>query len=172
MIIGTKSAYKNPWIEVIEDKVIRPDGKEGIFGTITMKDGVSVIPVDDKGNVYLTKEYHYAVGRITIEAVSGGIDNGETKLQAAKRELKEETGFNAKKWTDLGTLDPFTSVIKSENHMYLAQGLTKGKAAPEGTELIRVIKMPFKESLNMVKKSEITHGATVAALLKAKEYVK
>ena len=71
-----------------------------------MKSGVSVLPIDNKGNVYLTKEYHYAVERETIEAISGGIDKGENKENAAKRELNEEAGITANEWIDLGVLDP------------------------------------------------------------------
>src|SRR3990172_141612 len=106
-VTGTKTVYQNPWLRVKEDKVIRPDGKEGIFGVVEMKPGVSVLPIDDNGNVYLTNEYHYAVERETIEAISGGIDEEENKVDAAKRELKEETGITASEWIDLGVINPF-----------------------------------------------------------------
>lgn len=165
-MIDTKIVYQNPWIKVREDNVIRPDKKHGIFGVIEQKGGVSVIPLDKNGNVYLTKEYHYAVERVTIEAISGGIDGKESTLQAAKRELKEETGLTAKKWTYLGVVDPLTTVLVSPNHMYLAEDLTEGEDAQEGTEQIKVIKMPFPEAIKLVMKSSITHSATAVALLK------
>ncbi len=170
-ITDTKVVYQNPWIKVREDKVIRPDGKDGIFGVVEQKSGVSVIPLDAEGNVYLTQEYHYAVERITIEAISGGIDEGEDALQAAQRELKEETGFVAKKWTYLGVVDPFTSILVSPNHIYLAEELTKGESEQEGTETIKIIKMPYDTALEMVMKSEITHGASCVALLKIKNTI-
>lgn len=115
IITNTKEVYRNPWISVREDSVIRPDGKDGIFGVVEMKPGVSVLPLDDDGNVYLTQEFHYAVERETIEAISGGIDDNEDIQDAAKRELKEETGIIAREWTDLGVIDPFTSVVVSPN---------------------------------------------------------
>ncbi len=101
-VINTDIKYENPWISVREDKVIRPDGKQGIFGVVTMVAGSSVLPVDEKGNVFLTKEYHYGVERTTIEVVSGAIDEGESPLEAAKRELKEEVGLVATTWTAQG----------------------------------------------------------------------
>ena len=165
-IKNTRIVYNNRWISVCEDSVVCPDGKPGIFGVVTILPVSSVVPLDSKGNVYLTKEYHYAVGRITIEAISGGIEKGENKLSTAKRELKEETGLVAKKWTYLGTVDPFTTVVESPNYMYLAQRLSQGKAHQEGTENIRVIKVPLKKALQWVKEGKITHSATCVALLK------
>lgn len=124
---STKTIYKNPWMKITEDKVLRPDGKDGIFGVVQMKPGVTILAIDSKNNVYLTEGYHYAVGRISLEAISGGIDKDETKLDAAKRELKEESGLVAGKWTYLGVIDPFTTVVTSPNHLYLAQDLGKGR---------------------------------------------
>lgn len=172
VVIGTKTVYQNPWIKVREDKVIKPDGKKGFFGVISMVPGVSVLPMDDKGNVYLTKEYHYGVERVTIEAISGGIDKKEAKLQAAKRELKEETGLIAKKWTYLGVVDPFTTVVVSPNHMYFARDLTHSRRSLEETEEIKVIKIPFKKAVEWVMESKITHSATATLILKVKNYLK
>lgn len=170
-VTNSKKVYENPWINVREDKVIKPDGKEGIFGVVEMKPGVSVLPVDDEENVYLTKEYHYAVERETIEAISGGIDKGESKEDAAKRELKEETGITANEWIDLGVIDPFTTVVVSPNYMFLAKGLEFSKANPEVTENIKVIKVSMKEAVQWVIESKITHGATTTLILKAKDYL-
>lgn len=170
-VVNSKAVYKNPWINVREDKVVRPDGKEGIFGVVEMKPGVSVLPIDDKGNVYLTKEYHYAVERETIEAISGGIDKDENKIEAAKRELKEETGIIANNWIDLGVVDPFTSVVVSPNYLYLARDLKFSEAKPEVTENIIVIKVLMKEAIQMVMDSKITHGGTTTLILKAKDYL-
>src|SRR3989344_6530854 len=167
-ILSSKTIYRNPWITVVEDKVIRPDGKKGIFGTVTMKEGISALPLDKDNYVYLTREYKYAVSRVILEAVSGGFEKGEDKLKSAKRELSEEMGIVAKKWAYLGFVDPFTNAILSPNHLYLAQGLTFEKSHPEGTEKIEILKMPFDEAYQMVMDSKITHSATVALILKTK----
>ncbi|OGJ22088.1 MAG: hypothetical protein A2804_02450 [Candidatus Pacebacteria bacterium RIFCSPHIGHO2_01_FULL_46_10] len=170
-ITDSKTVYKNSWINVREDKVIKPDGKEGIFGVVEMKPGVSVLPIDDERNVYLTKEYHYAVGRETIEAISGGIDKNENEEDAAKRELREETGITANEWIDLGVIDPFTTVVKSPNYLFLARGLEFSKAKPEGAEKIKVIKISMGKAIQWVMESKITHGATTTLILKAKDYL-
>lgn len=167
-VINSKIVYKNPWITVREDRVIRPDNEEGIFGVMEMKPGVSILPLDDENNVYLTQEYHYAVERVTIEAISGGIDDKENKFETARRELKEETGILADEWTDLGVVDPFTTVVNSPNYMLLARRLTFIKAKPEGTENIKVIKVPLAKAIKWVMKSKITHAATSTLILKVK----
>ena len=163
--------YKNPWIEVREDKVIRPDGKSGIFGVVNMKHGISVLPMDDEGFVYLTEEFHYAVGEDIIETVSGGIEENEDPLDSAKRELKEELGIEAEEWIDLGVVDPFTSVIKSPARLFLARKLNFNEASPEGTELIKTIKVELDEAIDMIMKNKITHAQSCVLIFKVKEYL-
>src|SRR5690242_14144541 len=84
MIHESKTVYRNPFIEVVEDRVTRPDGQPGIYGTVSMKAGVAVLPIDGDGITYLTREYRYAIGRESIEVAGGGIDEGEEPLGAAK----------------------------------------------------------------------------------------
>ena len=164
--------YKNPWISVREDQVIRPDGKDGILGVVEMVAGVSVLPIDDKGFVYLTKEFHYAIEEDSIEVVSGAIDKDETSVEAAKRELKEELGLEADEWISLGKINPFTTVVKSPAVMYLARGIKFFEASPEGTEKIDLVKIKFDDALKMVMNSEITHGPSCVLVLKAFEYLR
>ncbi len=172
IIKDTLTKYKNPWIEVSEDQVIRPDGKPGIFGVVKMVPGVSVLPIEEDGSVYLTEEFRYAIGENSIEVVSGGIDKGEQPLNAAKRELREELGIEAKEWIDLGLLNPFTSVVYSPAHLFLAKKLASTSTEREGTELIKKIKISIDEAVKMVMESKITHAQTCVLILKAKEYLK
>ncbi|MBW2970476.1 NUDIX hydrolase [Candidatus Woesearchaeota archaeon] len=167
----TAIKYKNPWIEVREDQVIRPDGKPGIFGVVTMKGGVSVLALDDEGYVYLTKEFHYAVEEEIIEVASGAIDGGETPLETAKRELEEELGIKAGEWTSLGMINPFTTVIKSPSYLFLARKLSFTDANPDPTETIKLVKVKFEDALKMVMEGEITHGPSCVVILKAKEHL-
>jgi ADP-ribose pyrophosphatase len=171
IVTGTKIVYKNPWISVREDSVIRPDKKPGIFGVVDMIPGVTILPIDEKGNVYLTKEYHYGVGRITIEAISGGIKKQETRLNAAKRELEEETGLKAKKWTYLGIIDPFTTAVVCPNYIYLAQDLFQQKARPDGTEKIEIIKVPLEKTVRWLLEGKITHAGSVISILRAEKLI-
>lgn len=164
--------YKNPWIHVREDQVIRPDGKDGIFGVVEMVSGVSILAMDAEGFVYLTKEFHYATEEFGTEVVSGAIDEDENAINAAKRELKEELGIEADEWVDLGLVNPFTTVVKSPATLFFAQSLHFSESNLEGTEKIDLIKVKFEDAVKMVMESEITHGPSCVLILKVSEYLK
>lgn len=170
-ILSSEEKYKNPWMRVQEDRVIRPDGKEGIFGVVQLLDGVTVLPIDENNVAHFTKEFRYAIRRDSIEAASGGRDEGESYLDAAKRELKEELGIVARRWDDLGMIDPLTSVVSVPARMYLVRDFVHEEAKREGTELIDEVKVDFERLVEMVMKSEITHAGTVAVILKAKLFL-
>ena len=112
-IVASQIVYSDPWTELRKDDVIRPDGKAGTHSVVRIKPGISVLAIDEDDSVYLTDEFHYAVGRHSLEVVSGGIDPGETALEAAQRELREEIGIDAAEWSHVGTVDPFTSSLVS-----------------------------------------------------------
>ena len=164
--------YKNPWIEVREDQVIRPDGKDGIHGLVTQTPGVTVLPLDESGFVYLVKQFRYALGHDSIEAPAGAVDEGEAVLETAQRELREEVGITATNWTDLGHLDPATSVINASQHLFLAQELVFGEREVEGTEVLEMMKVPSEEAVSMVMDGRITDSPTCVLILKAAQLLK
>ena len=165
-IVKSHAVYSDPWIDVRKDDVLRPDGQPGTYSVVKVRSGVTVVALDDNHILHLTEEFHYAVGRLTLEGVSGGREPGEEPLQTARRELAEELGIEADRWTDLGTVDPITSSVDSPTRIFLAQSLRHGPSAPEGTELIRRVEVPLSEALAMVLDSRITHAATCVAILK------
>jgi ADP-ribose pyrophosphatase len=165
-IIRSNEVYRDPWIDVQRDDVIRPDGKVGTHCIVQMKPGVCVVALDDEEFVYLTEEFHYGIGRDSIEGVSGGIEDGETAQETARRELEEELGLKAERWTELGSVDPFTTIVVSPTRLYLAEGLSDGICQPEGTELIRLVRIPLAEAVRQVLDGQITHGPTTTLLLK------
>jgi len=165
-ILQTQQVYRDAWIDVTLDEVTRPDGHPGTYTTVQLKSGVCVVAIDQQRNVHLTREFHYAVGRFTIEGVSGGIEMGETPIQTAHRELAEELGLNAADLQCLGRIDPFTAAIYSTVDLYVAQHLSECSATPEGTEQIEHVVFPLDEALEMVRQSQITHAPTCVALLR------
>jgi ADP-ribose pyrophosphatase len=149
------------------DQVIRPDGKDGQHVVVHIKPGVCVLAVDEDRNVYLTKEFHYAVGRDSVEGVSGGVEPGEDPDETAKRELQEEIGLHAETWQFLTTVDPFTTIMTSPTRLYLATGLTEVETSPEGTELIERVVLPLSKAAQMVESGTITHAPSCVAILMA-----
>jgi ADP-ribose pyrophosphatase len=166
-LVESRLVYDNGWIRVDEDQVIRPSGEKGLFGIITMKEGSTVLPVCENDDIYLVREYKYGIASMSIEAMSGGLDPGEDPLVGAKRELAEELGLKAQKWTYLGYVDPFTTLVRSRNHMYLAEGLESGRALDDPDEVVEGLRMPLAQAVEMAMTGEITHSASCVLLLKA-----
>ncbi len=166
--IDGKIVYKNPWITLVEDKVIIPNGTEGIYAYLDFADGACVLPVDEDKNVYLIKQYRYAMKKYGYEAAGGGGKKGEAHLDIAQRELKEELGITAKKWTYAGAIEPLNAYARLSMHMYIVQDLTLGKTEHEENERIEVIKMPLDEAVKLVMNNEITDSLVVPLILKAK----
>lgn len=115
----------------------------------------------------MTEEFHYAVGRVTLETASGGTDPGEDALETAKRELREELGITAATWTDMGMCDPFTATMLSPTRLFVARNLTFGETEQEGTEQIRCVKISLQSAIEKVMQSEITHAPSALLILKA-----
>jgi ADP-ribose pyrophosphatase len=166
-VLSSEPRYRNRWIAVREDRVIRPGGSEGLFGVVEMVAGSSVFAIDVENNTYLVREYKYALGRDSLEVISGGIDDGETPLAAAQRELREEAGLIAAEWRDLGAVDPFTTAIQCRNHLFLASGLSHTAPEPDDGEELALVKLPFDAALQMVLGGEISHAASCILILRA-----
>lgn len=167
-----ESKYENELIQLYEDRVIQPDGEPGSYASLKVKAGVSVLALDSGGFVYLAKEFRYAVGRETLEAVGGAIDEGESKEDAARRELREELGIEAEEFLSLGRVDPITSLVDAPSYLFLARNLTFTESEQEGTETIRRVKLKFDEALHMALDDRITQGSTCILLFRADHHLK
>jgi 8-oxo-dGTP pyrophosphatase MutT (NUDIX family) len=166
------SVYKNPWTEVFHDDVIRPDGKPGIFGYVKIKPGVSFLPIDDEGNIYLIEEFYYAMNKQTILVACGGREPNEKPLESAMRELHEELGIEAEEWVHLGAVDPMSPLIDSPQDLFLARKLSFHNHHREGTEVIKPIKIKMTDAVKMVMDGKITDNQSSVCILKAQEYLK
>lgn len=171
-INSTRQVYQNAWIDVREDQVLRPDGAENIFSVVTMKPGVTILPLDEDNNTYLAREFRYGLEKETIECITGGIDSGESPLTAGQRELAEEAGIQGKEWKEMGIVDPHTSAVVSPVNLFLVRYLTFIEPQQEGTEIIQIMRLPLAEAVEMAYTGKITHAASVVALLKAERYLK
>lgn len=162
-----KPIYENPWIKIEEHDVINPSGNNGIYGKVCFKNkAIGIIPMDENGNTWLVGQHRYALNEYSWEIPMGGSLNDQDILLGAQRELKEETGFSAEKWTLIMRIHTSNSVTDEEGFVFLAEKLTPGETEFEETEKIIVLKLPFKEAIQKVMDGEITDSISIAGLLK------
>jgi 8-oxo-dGTP pyrophosphatase MutT (NUDIX family) len=148
-------AYENDWIRLEHHDVIKPNGEPGIYGKVHFKNqAIAILPIDAEGNTYLVGQYRYTIDAYSWELPEGGCQN-ESSLDAAKRELKEETGLIASHWTRLGENYLSNSVTDEKAIMYLAEGLILSESEPEDTEQLQLKKIPVKDAITMALNGEI-----------------
>jgi 8-oxo-dGTP pyrophosphatase MutT (NUDIX family) len=163
--ISTQLIYENPWIRVHEDRVIRPDGAPGIYGVVEFRNrAIGVLAYED-GDIYLVGQFRYSLNQYSWEIPEGGCPESEDPLDAAKRELQEETGITAENWQLMGQSHLSNSVSDELAIWYLAQGLSHGPISPEGTEQLTLRRLPIDEALRMVLNGEITDAISMLAIL-------
>ena len=160
--------YENRWISVTEFQVINPSGGKGIYGKVHFKNtAIGIIPLDHKLNTWLVGQYRYTLNAWSWEIPEGGGPAGESPLDAAKRELQEETGLTANRWTEILKFHTSNSVTDEAGFVYLAEELQEGEALLEETEAdMKVWKLPLAEAVSMIERGEITDSISVMAILK------
>ena len=169
-VLSSEVKYHNPWISVREDQVLNPGGGRGIYGVVSMKNkALGIVPVDADGNTWLVGQYRYPLNEYSWEIPMGGGLLEHDILASAQRELKEETGLTAARWTRIARLHTSNSVTDEEGFVYLAEDLTQGDLEPEETEDLRLWKLPLAEAVRLVMADRITDGISVAGLLKAEK---
>lgn len=167
--LRSRRVYENPWISVREDDVRRPDGEPGIYGVLDLRHpAVFVVPVTDAGEVVLVRQHRYTIGRESLEVPAGGTD-GEEVLVAARRELREETGYDAEELRLLADVYSLNGVCNAPGHVVLATGLTRvGDGGGLGDEGITGIEhIPWPDLAELLRTGEIHDGETAAALMYA-----
>jgi ADP-ribose pyrophosphatase len=162
---ASRDLVHNRFARIAVDQVTRPDGLPGEHIVVAIKPGICVLALDADGHLLLTREYHYAVARETIEGVSGGIEPGETATDSARRELREELGIEASSLEPLTTVDPFTAIMVSPTELFVATGLSRIPPRPEGSEKIVEVRLGLGEALQMVWTGQITHAPTCIGIL-------
>ncbi|RZK35414.1 MAG: NUDIX hydrolase [Hymenobacter sp.] len=170
--LSTEDIYHNPWIRVRQDKIINPKGGAGIYGVVSMKNkAIGIVPLDEAGNTWLVGQYRYTLNEYTWEIPMGGGPVELDVLESAQRELREETGLTADRWTRIARLHTSNSVTDEEGFVFLAENLTQGEWEPEESEDLRVWKLPLAQAVAMVMRDEITDAISVAGLLKAEKFL-
>src|SRR5262249_16099803 len=144
--LSSRVIYRNSWLALREDRVIRPDGAEGIYSVVEMRPSCGIVAVDDDDRIALVGQCRYVHDNDSLEIPTGGSEPGETALAAARRELVEETGLTAGEWTALGSIDNSNGATTDVAHLFLARNLTAGPPVPQGDEQVELRWLPFAEA--------------------------
>jgi len=163
--VSRRVAYDNPWISVLHDDVVRPDGLPGIYGVVHFKHlAIGVVPMDAQDRVLLVGQFRYTMNHYSWEIPEGGGDLDENPEAAARRELVEETGYRGGKWREICRAELSNSVSDEVTILFVATDLEAGPSSPEGTEQLQMRWVPFQETLRMIAEGEIVDAMSILAL--------
>lgn len=170
--IDSTNVYKGKLLDVYSDRIVLPNGHESTREYIKHVGAACVVPVDNDGNVIIEKQFRYPFRSVLTEIPAGKLDSkNEPHLDAAMRELREETGYIADKMIYLGEFYPTCAYTDEVIHMYLATGLKKGERQLDDDEFLGVEKMPLIKLVDEIMNGSIPDGKTQTAILKAYLYL-
>ncbi len=160
--------YSGKIINLRKDTAILPDGSRAVREVVEHPGGVSVVPITEDGMIILVEQFRYPYMEATLEIPAGKRDSrDEDPLECGKRELGEETGAVAERYTSLGVLYPTPGYCDEVIHMFAATGLGFGKSHPDSDEFLNTVQIPLERVVDMILSGEIKDAKTQAAVLKA-----
>lgn len=166
--ISSKIVYENPWFKVREDETEKPGNRTGVYGVVLTPPTVFTVALNEKDEIYLIGMFRYPTGKYGLELPAGGSDNQDL-LEAAKRELVEETGVKAKTWEKAGEFTPWNGISDEVSHVFIARDVEETDNQIDPNEgILEVRKVAFEKVFDLVKSGEISDGQTISALTLAK----
>lgn len=171
--LSSELIYGGKVVHLYVDQVELPNGATSTREYVKHIGAVAVLPLTDEGEVVCVRQYRYAHGCIMTEIPAGKLDSREEDhIEAALRELREETGARCERLTYLGLFRSTPAILDEKIDLYLAEGLTFGETDPDEDEFLELERVPLCELVDRVMSGEITDGKTQVAILKANEILR
>ncbi|MDZ4055674.1 MAG: NUDIX hydrolase [Polynucleobacter sp.] len=158
--VDSRGIYSGIFLEMKRDTVRLPDGEQAVREYLTQPGAVAILAILEDGRVLLERQYRYPVARVCMEIPAGKLELGEDPLLCAQRELAEETGYTAKRWSYIRRIHPVISYSTEFIDIYLAEGLTKGQRHLDEEEFLDVFAAPLEDLLGWVEQGTITDVKT------------
>lgn len=162
--LSSREIYRNPWIRLREDAILRSNGQQGIYSVVEKEDAAIILPIED-GRIWLVEQFRYTIQERALELPQGSweisVDDPE---QLARGELKEETGLHAEKMTHLGTHWIAYGCMRQKQHVFLASGFSQKESEPDAEEHDIVVRtVPVSEFEQMMVDGRVRDGCSLAA---------
>lgn len=164
-VLNSKMVFRGKVFAVRRDEIVEPGGLRATREVIAHPGSVVVLPVFEDGRILMIRQYRYATRQYLWELVAGRIDEGESVKEAAARELKEETGYTAKRFTEFLDVFPTPGFLEERMHILLAEGLQAGEAEPEADEKIISHSYGVSELKRLMKGGKLRDGKSIAGIL-------
>lgn len=164
--LDSQMMYDGRIIKVYKDNVELADGKKSFREVVRHSGGVVILAFKDEDTILLVKQYRYPIGETVLELPAGKLEKGEDPFEAAKRELEEETGYCANKWTDLGYINTSPGFSDEKLYLYLAQDLEYTHCHPDEGEIIQAFEYKYDDVLKMIDNGEINDAKTICGLMR------
>ena len=169
--IDSKTVYQGNFLELKLDHIQLPDGKVGYREYLTHPGAVAIVALLDDGRILLERQYRYPINQAVIEIPAGKLDPQELALQCAKRELREETGYEALEWEFLGRIHPVISYSTEFIDIYLAKKLQKGDSQLDEGEFLDVFAASLEELSTWISRGLVTDVKTIISSYWLKDYL-
>lgn len=166
--LSSKNIFKGKVINLCVDEIELPNGNHSTREYLDHRGAVAVIAVTDDNKIVMVEQHRYALHQNVLEIPAGKLEKDENKLKAAKRELSEETGIEAKSWKALGYIHPAIGYSNEAIYLYIATGLTFKESHPDEDEFVATKLIPIKKLYSMAKSGKLTDAKTLSALLRYK----
>ena len=172
-MVSSQEVYDGKLLHVYKDMVVLPNGRETSRELIRHNGACAVVPLLDNGNVIAERQFRYPFGEVVTEIPAGKLDSpDEDHLEAAKRKLREENGYEASEWIEIGSLRPSVAYTTEVIWLYLARGLKRGERKLDEDEFLNVFEIPLEEFVEKIMNGEITDSKTQVAVLKTARLLK
>lgn len=166
-MVSRQTVYEGIIVNVRRDKARIADGSIRNREVVEHPGGASVFAIDEEDRVILVRQYRYPMGEVVLELPAGKLEKGEDPADSARRELAEETGLLAKTFLPMGCSYSSPGILAERIYLYFAKDLEQGPVHPDEGEFLEIVRIPYKELLEMVRRGEISDSKTLAGILKA-----
>lgn len=164
--INSSEIYDGHIIKVFKDEVSLEGAGNALREVVRHKGAAAILAVNEKGEAYFVEQFRYPVNKALFEAPAGKIDEGESPIECAKRELLEECGVSAKKWTELGPMLSSPGFCDEAIYLFLAENLSESNPNPDEDEFLDIIKLPLSEAKNRLRNGGIPDAKTQILILR------